>query len=633
MEARTLLGIMGLVWFCPQVVSAQISPGPLSRAHQHLEGVVSCSSCHNFRAGPRALKCVECHTEIQHRIAAKTGYHARAVKPSSDETDCARCHAEHNGQKFPLIRLDRQTFNHAAETGFALQGKHAAQKCEACHNAQKISAAAKLEIKLKDPNASFLGLRRECLACHADQHRGQLGVDCAKCHTQDAWKPVTGFNHSGTQFPLTGLHQQVACSKCHAPRGGTETLQFKGVAFAGCQNCHNDPHHGAFLEVNFRGGCQSCHNTGSWKKARPGSGFDHDQTQFKLAGKHAELACAECHKSTDFHREIPHERCQQCHEDPHKGQFAARAAGSDCVSCHNERSFKPAKFDRQMHQQSAFKLEGKHAALDCGKCHQPAGRGTVYITRTLICSECHADPHAGEFASAPEKNQCNLCHTQESFRPPAFTVASHSKTRFPLTGRHAAVECSACHKPLPPRAAAILAKPSIAVSNAPDARRQYHFANLACASCHQDPHRTRLACETCHETKDWKQPLAFDHAATKFPLDSAHAKVACAGCHKPADHAAGPLFGGTSANCVGCHLTDEVHGAQFQQAARVEDCSACHSPARWKIDPFDHDKTRFPLDRAHRNVTCEKCHKERAAVSAKPVRVYRDTPTDCVKCH
>lgn len=635
MAARILLGSIALVLSCSGTVSAQISPGPLSRAHQQLEGVTSCVSCHNFRAGPRALRCLDCHVEIQRRVTEHTGYHSRVFKPSADQTDCARCHAEHNGQKFPLIRLDRGSFNHGAETGFTLEGKHSAQKCEACHNAQKIPAAARPEIKMKDLNKSFLGLMRECLTCHDDRHQGQLGTKCLRCHGQEDWKAVSGFNHSQTHFPLTGMHQQVACGKCHASKTAAAPLQFKGVAFAGCQNCHNDPHHGAFQEAKFRGGCDSCHSTSAWKKPKPAAGFQHDQTQFKLLGKHAELACAACHKNSDFHRPVPHERCQQCHEDQHNGQFASRAAGSDCASCHNEQGFKPSKYDRAAHQQGAFKLEGKHASLDCGKCHQPSGRGAVYVTRLLICSQCHSDPHAGEFAAAPLNNRCDACHTQESFRPATFTVASHSRTRFALAGKHATVECASCHKPLGGASALVAAKPVLAEIKAPGARRQYRFANLACGSCHQDPHQTKIACETCHQTMDWKQLGNFDHSQTKFRLDGGHERVACTSCHQAerSEHATAPQFAATPAICGGCHQKTDAHGGQFQTAARAEDCSSCHTPARWYIDRFNHDTTRFPLDRAHRNVVCEECHKEQITSNSKLIRVYRGTPVECVKCH
>lgn len=614
--------------------TAQISPGPLSRAHHDLEGVTQCITCHDFRGGARALNCLGCHAEIRHRLAARAGFHFRAVKQGAGDKDCARCHAEHNGEKFVLIKLDRRSFDHLAETGFALEGKHRAQTCEACHNTKKQVANLRTEIKMKDPNHSFLGLKRECLSCHEDQHRGQLGTDCARCHNNDGWKTVRGFNHAETKFPLTGLHQPVACNKCHMPRGAT-TPQFKGIAFSGCQNCHNDPHKGAFQEAKFRGGCDSCHTTLGWKKATPSPSFNHAQTKFPLAGKHADAACQKCHKDPDFHRPIAHDKCADCHEDQHRGQFVARQAGSDCGACHNENGYKPALFDRQAHQQSAFRLEGKHASLECAKCHLPPGRDAVYKIGKLLCAECHSDPHGGEFAAAPMNNRCDQCHSQETFRPATFDTARHARTRFALTGKHLTTQCAACHKALPESQRQSPGAVFLAVSVAPQAKRQYHFESQTCQACHQDPHDTKITCETCHNTADWKKTAVFDHATTRFRLDGGHQRVECAKCHVPTPRAAviAPRFASTNATCGGCHQKDEVHGGQFRQASRDEDCAACHAPSTWKVGSFSHENTRFPLDIAHRNVTCNKCHKEERTFDRKQVRIYRDTPVDCVKCH
>jgi hypothetical protein len=618
---------LALVLWCCTVSQAQIAPGPLSRAHQQLDGLTKCGSCHAFGAAARGFKCLECHAEIRRRVEAKTGFHANNYKSLTSEADCRRCHKEHKGLATPLISLDRQKFNHLAQTGFALAGKHAQQKCEKCHNAAKIPPAARPEIKPKDLNRSFLGLRRECLSCHKDQHQGQLGADCLRCHTQDAFKPASGFNHATTHFPLTGLHQSQACQKCHGPKAGQESVRFKGLTYAGCQDCHTDPHHGAFQEVKFRGSCDSCHNTSGWKSNRPGADFNHASTKFPLSGKHTDVACAKCHKTADFHRPLARQRCGDCHEDSHKGQFAARAAGSDCSSCHEVTGFKPTHFDLAAHRQAAFPLEGKHAGLRCPQCHQPEGRGAVYISRKLTCPSCHTDRHGGEFASAPHSNNCGECHTQAGFRPTTFTVANHARTAFPLAGRHASAACEKCHKALKPESAALTAP------------RQYRFASQTCNACHTDPHRTNLRCETCHTPEQWTQVRPYQHpAATGARLDGAHQKLKCVQCHGPSGPdergavSVAPGFFNTPTGCSGCHTAKDAHAGQFQ-VDPPEDCSHCHETARWNGENFDHDKARLVLSRVHRNVDCAKCHKDRREVAGKSIRVYRGTPTECIKCH
>jgi hypothetical protein len=521
---------------------------------------------------------------------------------------------EHNGQGFALVRLERGSFDHAAQTGLKLEGRHRQLKCESCHSESRMGAA-RSTIKVKDPNRSFLGLRRNCTACHADRHEGRFGAECTRCHMQDAWKPAPGFNHAQTAFTLTGRHEQVECVQCHGPRPGEDAARFRGLAPNGCASCHIDPHKGGFREAGFRGSCDNCHNTGGWKNNRLSASFEHQSTRFPLLGRHAQVECRNCHKSSDFSRPVPHERCAACHQDPHGGQFANRAAGADCSSCHRETGFKPALFDTATHAKSAFPLEGKHNGLPCANCHAPAGRETVYITGRRTCFSCHADYHAGEFASAPYRNQCSLCHTTAGFEQTTFSLLRHAATRFPLTAKHGAVACGGCHK------------------ETQQAERRFHFDERSCNTCHADPHGTQLSCETCHTPEAWRAVRPFDHSSTKFRLQGAHEKAACILCHVPSGQArtvitrAAPRFGDTRASCSGCHAATDPHGGQFGKG-RAEDCSSCHVPQSWKPPVFDHDKTRFPLDVAHRNVACDKCHKD-----LQTMRVYRDTPKECVRCH
>jgi hypothetical protein len=624
------------------VIYAQISPGPLSKSHQQLEGTTKCGSCHNFGGATRSFKCLECHTEIQRRIDARQGYHRWAYNPSSSEVDCVRCHLEHNGRQFSLTRFEnKKTFDHKGFTGFALEGKHAALSCEGCHNLSKIPAAAKSEIKVKDLNHTFLGLTKECTTCHKDQHTGQLGTDCLRCHSQEVWKPAAGFSHFRTPFPLTGLHQNLSCDKCHGPKPGMAEAKYKGLAYANCQSCHVDPHKGAFQNAKFQGTCETCHSTAGWKGSQATLSFNHQTTKFPLNGKHALTKCAECHKDSDFHRPVAHERCSDCHEDIHKNQFATRAAGSDCGACHNETSFKPALFTRESHQQSAFKLEGKHASVECSTCHLPDGKDAIYMTKRLVCVDCHADPHGGEFAGAPYTNKCELCHTQDRFRPSTFTSSRHEKTKFALTSAHAAVTCTDCHKPLQ-NATRVALIPGGATKLAPaDTARQYHLSAAECTACHTDPHRLNTAskwtCESCHNARQWKELRAFDHAATKFALEGAHQAVSCINCHRPsASDAASNAkptvnFAKTSSQCFECH--EDIHGGQFMSGGSERDCLTCHTVTRWNTAAFDHNKTRFPLDGSHDKVRCAQCHTSQIEKDGKTVRLYRGTSVQCIDCH
>src|ERR1017187_7054823 len=83
---------------------AQMSPGPLSKPHQDLDGPLACAKCHVFGAGSAQLRCLDCHQEIAHRLTEKRGYHWAQAKAGSGSNDCPRCHSEHNGLKHRLVR-------------------------------------------------------------------------------------------------------------------------------------------------------------------------------------------------------------------------------------------------------------------------------------------------------------------------------------------------------------------------------------------------------------------------------------------------------------------------------------------------------------------------------------------------
>jgi len=627
-----LFALATICFWLAKPVTAQISPGPLSHAHQSLSGSTNCATCHKL-GGQRTFKCLECHTEIATRIAAHKGLHATYhIEPGSSQ-DCARCHSEHNGEDFPLIEWDPKTFDHK-QTGYALEGKHAGLACNRCHTADKVSASERTTIRTKDLNKTFLGLSQACVPCHQDEHKGRLAPNCSHCHNFEDWKTVTvgQFDHSKTRYPLTGLHAQVACQKCHTP-GPDNKPRYVGIPFGKCADCHTDPHRGSFVQ-----GCESCHNTSGWKKisvSAVNERFDHSKTKYPLLGKHAEVDCLQCHRSGDFKKPLPFQKCMDCHmPDPHNGQFAKRPDGGECASCHGVEGWKPSKFTVKDHASTAYPLQGGHAKLECAQCHIPKGKDTLFKVKFQRCTDCHSDQHAGQFAAAPYANACDRCHNLEGYKPSTFTLARHKETHFLLTGGHIAVPCGDCHKEsadFKPRPTAL-----------------YRWKELSCTSCHSDPHKgqfkermqvlrsngTAVGCEACHSTKSWRELSGFDHSKTSFPLLGTHRATACIDCHKPTNMETRLInvdFKAAPTKCEDCH--EDVHGRQFAKG-NTTPCAGCHNSTKWKPSLFDHDKrSAFSLQGAHRNVKCGACHRLTRLVAGKTVLFYKPTPKDCAACH
>ena len=613
--------------------SAQISPGPLSRAHQSLSGTTNCTTCHKLGAGEAKFKCLDCHAEIATRLINQKGLHAAYHIAPGSSNECVRCHSEHNGENFPIVKFDPKAFDHK-QTGYILEGKHAGLACAKCHSADKISASERAAIKVKDLNRTFLGLSTACIACHQDEHKGRLGTNCLQCHNFEDWKTikVEQFDHAKTRYPLTGLHAQVACQKCHTP-GPDNKPRYAGIPFAQCSDCHTDPHHGSFAQ-----GCQACHNTGGWKKVSSqavSERFDHSKTKYPLLGKHATVDCIQCHGGGDFKKPLSFQQCMDCHKpDPHNGQFSKRPGGSECASCHTVDGWKPAKFTVKEHASSAYPLQGGHARLQCAQCHIPKGKDTLFKIKFQLCTDCHTDRHGGQFAGAPYLNACDRCHNLEAYKPSTFSLARHKQTRFLLTDGHVAVPCGECHK----ESAEFQPKPTAI----------YHWQNLSCTSCHADPHKDQFrermlpiradgkpfGCEACHSTKSWKELSRFDHSKTSFPLLGTHRATACIDCHKPQNMSAKLVdadFKTAPTACEACH--QDVHGRQFAKAENTP-CAECHNTLKWKPSLFDHDtRTSFSLQGAHRNVRCEACHKLMRETEGKSVLFYKPTPKDCAACH
>jgi hypothetical protein len=486
---------------------------------------------------------------------------------------------------------------------------------------------------MKDLNRTYLGVSTACVTCHEDYHKGRLGPNCLQCHNYEDWKTLNigKFDHSKTRYPLTGLHADVQCAKCHT-NGPDGKPRYVGIPFNLCSDCHSDPHHGSFTQT-----CASCHSTAGWKKISlegVNERFDHSKTKYPLMGKHTTVGCEQCHANGDFKKPLAFAKCMDCHKpDPHKGQFAKRPGAGECASCHTVEGWKPSTFTVKDHVTSAYPLEGGHARVECDKCHIPKGKDTLFKVKFDKCTHCHTDQHAGQFVAAPYFNACDKCHNLDGYKPSTFTLTKHKQTRFALTGGHVAVSCADCHK----ESTEFRPKPSVV----------YHWKNLDCTSCHTDVHKgqfkermeqkrtdgSMLGCEACHSTKSWKEMSSFDHSKTKFPLLGAHRATACIDCHKPpnletklieADFKAAPT------ECEDCH--EDIHGKQFAKAD-VTRCAECHNSTKWKPALFDHEKTAFSLRGAHENVRCAECHKLTKVVASKTVLFYKPTPKDCASCH
>jgi len=648
--------------------SAQVSPGPLSRAHASLDGSLKCFECHATGGSGVAPQCLTCHKEIAWLVERDRGLHA--APPSKD---CASCHPEHAGVEFQLIRWDEgspERFDHR-RAGWPLEGKHASLRCAECHKAGfRVSEAQKLSPR-RDTSRGWTGLEAACGACHRDPHESTLGSDCARCHGTDAWRPAARFDHAKSAYSLTGKHRDAACEKCHRveaavalPAGQRPLPRYKPQPHAECSACHADPH-----AARLGPDCSRCHVTDDFHRVARDE-FDHSRTRYPLAGRHIGVACAKCHDPGRPGVKPRFDRCDDCHTDGHAGQATLAGRPADCAGCHGVAGFRPAAYSVAQHASARYPLEGKHRGVACDACHKgrpgaPApgvergslGRAGVLLRpRSARCVDCHADAHKAQLESRRDQGECGACHTPGGWKPSTFGVPEHARTRLPLAGRHAAIACAACHGPertmLPP-----LAGPQGMEATWGRARVALKLESSACESCHRDPHGGRFTaqgdrpvrggCADCHGASGFI-PTLYDiegHAKSRFPLAGAHRAVPCVQCHTSLDRrgkvpslllASGDAtrleFRERSGACAAC--PENPHGSQFQKRAAGAACDGCHGVESFRpAARFDHARLEsFPLTGAHAGIVCSKCHPARQK-DGRTVVTYIPIPNRCQDCH
>lgn len=245
------------------------------------------------------------------------------------------------------------------------------------------------------------------------------GTRCEACHTAASWTDVT-FDHGRTGFPLIGRHLGIQCSTCHVSQ------DFKAPIATSCNGCHRDVHEG---ELGTR--CATCHDSRSWQSRFNADA--HRRTNFPLTGRHALIACEECHiqeRDRGFVRAAV--ECFACHRADYARtaavsiDHAAAGFGTNCRECHSPSTFRGARFAAH---DACFQLApGPHAGIRCLDCHTTQPRGPVTSacsTNTASCTRCHACPpmqerHAKVSGFQCKDRKCYECHqfvAAPAFRP------------------------------------------------------------------------------------------------------------------------------------------------------------------------------------------------------------------------
>lgn len=607
----------------------KISKFPLRAKHNETK----CTNCHSsiksFKIPEKPERCVDCHEDTHRNVY------------TTKKRDCKACHSDR------LVKFDKKVpnWNHKKRTGFALDGKHGKISCTSCHK----------KTSTKAPNNS-------CLTCHTDDSAHIVGGkdrfkgrNCAQCHSSASFKKQVPFNHGkNTGFSLGGKHGSLKCFDCHRKKESRKRAKkpedtfefFKSSKCVGC-HAHKNDHDGKFNTRPHL--CRKCHVPGSTNIKNP----DHRELSptFAQQGAHNAVACDTCHGDS-LSNLNPGKDCSACHkdDDAHAGNL-----GSECSQCHVEGfPWTEVLFEHDL--QSDFKLEGKHTAVPCTRCHTAAPK--TYKPTSQRCVDCHGqqDVHKAKLGT-----DCASCHDANG-RTVRFD--HNNMTDYPLEGSHARADCTGCHFEGDPA----------------DAKIDLSFDVLGehCSDCHGDPHGLRpdSACLGCHTLEDWgdaaggfgsgdiapakvkknknskktstipdpngskieqemfsgaqhekdgptgflawfvgtEKPRDPYHDNPPFNLRDGHDRMDCVRCH-----AGRGDMQGMGKMCDTCHKSDDIHAG-----ALGPQCGNCHRQRAFTPAYFSHTQTGFSLVGVHRLLSCKQCHS---------AGNYQGISGDCVGCH
>lgn len=335
--------------------------------------------------------------------------------------------------------------------------------------------------------------------------------------------------------------------------------------------------------------------------------------------------CTKCHTAGS---KVSNDKCLDCHKelkvriDAKKGYHAsARVYKKSCVICHSDhhgRKYQIIHFDKSKfnHTETGYVLQGSHKKAECADCHKPANitdpvirkKKQTYLGLETKCLSCHEDYH-----QATLSNDCKSCHGFDKFIPaPGF---EHSKTRFPLKGKHLLVDCAKCH-------------PSKQI-NKKEIRQFTGIAFQTCKSCHADPHNNKFGsdCSKCHTEVSFKSVKAltdFDHNQTGFPLKGKHVNTNCKSCHK-----SGITATLKHNRCADCH--SDYHQGDFVKPKQTSpDCKECHTENGFQSSTYTlerHNLLAFKLEDAHEATPCFACHKKQDRWE------FKIPEQRCANCH
>jgi hypothetical protein len=154
--------------------------GACDSCHKQTSWLENIRFDHEFTSFPlvgfhNVATCDQCHSSLRFEDVFIECYECHQSEDKHEKTFGEVCSDCHNPGGWELW-----SFDHSTQTNFELLGAHENLICASCHNNTGVVA--------KDTSS-------ECISCHLsdDQHQGQFGKSCDRCHTTTSFDENVRF--------------------------------------------------------------------------------------------------------------------------------------------------------------------------------------------------------------------------------------------------------------------------------------------------------------------------------------------------------------------------------------------------------------------------------------------------------
>jgi len=372
---------------------------------------MECGTCHSsedavvqasITAREADTYCSDCHSSIHPDVTADhTGNFAE-----TPAFDCTPCHDGNLKTEHEDRGLNCNTCHASASLSVKSTIAAGLKTCDACHDIHQ-------DVATEHQSSYSGGLGVACFTCHSrvlsTEHDNQ-GYDCSTCHNSTNSVIIDAIENA-----------RKNCDACHTSihsnLDAPHTTDYRGDLGVDCYKCHNDNLMDEHEDRQIS--CNSCHKSTEQEVRKAIFGGDTDCSAchviheelnqphtFVNQGKLA-VNCFNCHNNNAIleHGE-KNKDCNICHDS----SFAAVTQGADerktgCDSCHTtvHKDYEPK------HIVNTFTGNDK---FNCGGCHQ-ANLTAEHANNGLNCDNCHdSDNSRVNTAIAAGQVECVKCHEE-----------------------------------------------------------------------------------------------------------------------------------------------------------------------------------------------------------------------------